>query len=149
MRTRVSIGVEGVKGAGSALGTRSTRCGFSVFGIVALMSVGWASLAQAQLSNSPLYQPSPTLTPTSERAWQGVHDGSAPTYVPAPRYPADSRNLSLDNRSPSLRSVTPDLRDPTPRPGSLREDEASGRGLRRSDGLRAPGVAEPARPSWR
>lgn len=121
----------------------------SVFGVVALMSVGWASVAHAQLSNSPLYQPSPPVTSPSWPGWQGVQDSGAPTYIPAPRYPTDSRNPTLDNRSPSLRSVTPDLRDPMPRLGSLREDEASGMGLRRSEGLRAPGVAEPGRPSWR
>ena len=122
------------------------RC---VVGVIAVISGAWASVAQAQLSNSPLYQPSPMVTPPSWPAWQGMHDGSAPPYLPAPRYPTDSRNPTLDNRSPSLRSVTPDLRDPTPRLGSSLEDGASGMGMRRSEGLRAPGVAEPGRPSWR
>ena len=116
MRARVLMGV---------------RC---VIGVIAVMPGWWASVAQAQLSNSPWYQPSPTVTPP---------------YLPAPRYPMDSRNPTLDNRSPSLKSVTPDFRDPTPRLGSSLEDGASGRGMRRSEGLRAPGVAEPGRPSWR
>ena len=122
MRARVLMGAGGARGV------------MSVLGVIAVMSGAWASVAQAQLSNSPLYQPSPTVTPP---------------YLPAPRYPTDSRHPTLDNRSPSLKSVTPDLRDPTPRLGSSLEDGASGMGMRRSEGLRAPGVAEPGRPSWR
>lgn len=120
-----------------------------VIGVIAMMPGWWASVALAQLSNSPLHLGSPMTTSPSWPAWQGVQDGTAPPYIPAPRYPTDSRNPTLDNRSPSLRSVTPNLRDPTPRLGSPLEDEASGTGVRRSGGVRAPGVAEPGRPSWR
>ena len=116
------------------MGVGGARDAKGVFGVVALMSVGWASVAHAQLSNSPLYQPSPAV---------------APPYIPAPRYPTDSRNPTLDNRSPSLRSVTPDLRDSTLPLGLPLEDSDSGMGARRSQGLRAPGVAEPGRPTWR
>ena len=119
------------------------------FGLVAVLSGAWASVAQAQLSNSPLYQPSPTVTPPSWPGWQGVQDGGPPLYIPAPRYPTDSRNPTLDNRAPSLRSVTPDPRDSTLRLGSPLEDGDSGMGVRRSQGLRVPGAVEPGRPSWR
>ena len=122
MRARILMSAGGARGITSVLGA------------VAVMFGAWVSVAQAQLSNSPWYQPSPMV---------------APPYLPAPRYPTDSRNPTLDNRSPSLKSVTPDLRDPTPRLGSSLEDGASGMGMRRSEGLRAPGVAEPGRPSWR
>lgn len=121
----------------------------SVLGVVAVVFGAWASVAQAQLSNSPLYQPSPTVTPPSWPGWQGVQGGGPPLYIPAPRYPTDSRNPALDNRAPSLRSITPDLRDTTLRLGSPLEGGDSGMGVRRSQGLRAPGVAEPGRPSWR
>jgi hypothetical protein len=108
--------------------------------------------AAAQVSNSPLYQPSASVAPPSWPAWQGMLDGRAvlaPQYLPAPRYPTDSRNLTLDNRAPTLWPAGPDLRDAAPRPGSLPESGALGTGLRRSDGLRAPATAEPGRPSWR
>ena len=137
MRARVLMGAGGARGV------------TSVLGVVAVMFGAWASVAQAQQSNSPLYQPSPTVTPPSWPEWQGVQDGGPPLYVPAPRYPTDSRNPTLDNRAPSLRSVTPNPRDSTLRLGSPLEDGVSGAGVRRSEGLRAPGVAEPGRPSWR
>ncbi len=141
--------VHGLRSVRVARGGRGGRGVVSVCGAVAVMFGAWASVAQAQLSNSPLYQPSPSVMPPSWPAWQGVQDGGAPTYIPAPRYPTDSRNPALDNRAPALRSVTPDQRDSTLRLGSPLEDGVSGMGVRRSEGLRAPGVAEPGRPSWR
>ena len=60
-------------------------------------------------------------------------------------YPEDSRNPTLDNRAPTLRSATPELYDSTQRQGSPPEDGAFGTGMRRSEGLRAPGLAEPGR----
>lgn len=120
-------------------------------GVMALSAGGWGP-AGAQLSNSPLYQPSPAVAPPSWPAWQGVHDGRAgmaPHYIPTPRYPTDSRNLTLDNRAPTLWPAGPDLRDTSPRLGSQPENGALGTGVRRSEGLRAPGSAEPGRPSWR
>ena len=137
MRARVLMGAGGVRGV------------TSVLGVVAMMFGAWTSAAQAQQSNSPLYQPTPMVMPPSWPGWQGVQDGGPPLYIPAPRYPTDSRNLALDNRAPSLRSVTPDPRESTLRLGSPLEDGDSGMGVRRSQGLRAPGAAEPGRPSWR
>ena len=122
---------------------------YMVIGVMAL--AGGAAPARAQLSNSPLYQPSPTVAQPSWPAWQGVQDGRAglaPPYIPAPRYPTDSRNPSLDNRAPTLSPLSPDLRDSTLRQGSPMENGALGTG-RRSEGLRSPGMAEPGRPSWR
>ena len=136
MRTRVSmraVSVGGLKGFMSA------------FGMMAAMFGGGASVAQAQLSNSPLHQPPPTVTLPIWQTWQGVQDGGAPLYIPAPRYPLDSRNPTLDNRAPTLRSATPDLYDSTQRQSSPPDDGVQGMGVRRSEGLRAPGVDEPGR----
>jgi hypothetical protein len=124
---------------------------YVLMGVMTLSTGGWAPAA-AQVSNSPLYQPSPAGAPPSWPAWQGMQDGRAgmaPQYIPAPRYPTDSRNLTLDNRAPTLWPAGPDLRDSAPRLGSQLENGALGTGARRSDGLRAPGTAEPGRPSWR
>jgi hypothetical protein len=102
-------------------------------GLLALSIGGGMPAAWAQVSNSPLYQPSPTVAPPSWPTWQGVQDGravSTPLYVPAPRYPADSRNPALDNRAPTLWRAAPDLRDSTPRLGSPLENGAIGTGPR-------------------
>ena len=142
MRTRVSMGTGSV---GNIKGMKGLKGIISVFGMVAVMLGGWVSVAQAQLSNSPLHPPSPTATPPIWPTWQGVQNGGAPLYIPAPRYPEDSRNPTLDNRAPTLRSATPELYDSTQRQGSPPEDGAFGTGMRRSEGLRAPGLAEPGR----
>jgi hypothetical protein len=111
-----------------------------VFIGVMVLGTGWWAPAAAQVSNSPLYQPSPSLATPSWPVWQGMPDGrantAAPQYIPAPRYPTDSRNLTLDNRAPTLWPAGPDLRDASPRLGSLPENGALGTGSRRSDGLR-------------
>jgi hypothetical protein len=115
-----------------------------LIGAMAISLVGGPPAAWAQVSNSPLFEPSPGAAPPSWPAWQGMQDGRAvlaPQYIPAPRYPTDSRNLTLDNRAPTLWPAGPDLRDAVPRNGAL------GTGVRRSDGLQVP--AEPGRPSWR
>ena len=104
-----------------------------LIGVMAFSAAWWAPAA-AQLSNSPLYAPWPN---------------AAPTYIPAPRYPTDSRNPTLDNRAPTLWPAAPDLRNATPRFGSPLENGASSDGARRAEGLRVPGAAEPGRPSWR
>lgn len=122
-----------------------------VIGVVAL-GAGSGVPAGAQQSNSPLYQPSPAAASPGWPAWQGVQDGSAglaPPYIPAPRYPADSRNPTLDNRAPTLWPAAPSLHDAAPRLGMQPENGSMGNGLRRSDGLRLPGLAEPGRPVWR
>ena len=119
--------------------------------VMTLTIGGWATAA-AQVSNSPLYQPTPSVAPPSWPAWQGMPDGRAgiaPLYVPAPRYPTDSRNLTLDNRAPTLWPSGPQLRDSVPRLGTSPENGALGTGARRSDGLRAPAAPEAGRPSWR
>lgn len=124
---------------------------YVLIGVMALTAGGTAP-ARAQLSNSPLYQASPTVAPPGWPAWQGVQDGRSglePPYIPAPRYPTDSRNPLLDNRAPTLSPSSPDLRDSTLRQGPPIENGALGTGLRRSEGLRSPGMAEPGRPSWR
>jgi hypothetical protein len=122
--------------------------------LIAIMAVatGGFTPAGAQQSNSPLYQPGAMVAPPSWPAWQGTQDGRAglaPPYIPAPLYPTDSRNLTLDNRAPTLWPAGPDLRDTAPRFGSPLESGTLGTGVRRSEGLRAPGAAEPGRPSWR
>ena len=104
-----------------------------LMGVMAFSAAWWAPAA-AQLSNSPLYAPWPN---------------AAPTYVPAPRYPTDSRNPTLDNRAPTLWPTGPEVRDATPRGGSPPENGAIGGGARRSEGLRVPGAAEPGRGPWR
>ena len=122
-----------------------------VIGVVAL-GAGSGVPAGAQQSNSPLYQPSPAAASPGWPAWQGMQDGSAglaPPYIPAPRYPADSRNPTLDNRAPTLWPAAPSLHDAAPRLGMQPENGSMGNGLRRSDGLRLPGLAEPGRPVWR
>jgi hypothetical protein len=107
---------------------------------VMTLSTGWWASAVAQVLNSPLYQPSPAVATPSWPAWQGMPDGRAnlapPQYIPAPRYPTDSRNLTLDNRAPSLWPAGPDLRDTSPRLGSTPENGAPGTGARRTDGFR-------------
>ena len=121
-------------------------------GVMALASGVCLPAAWAQQSNSPLYQPAPSVAPPSWPTWQVMPDGRAgiaPPYLPAPRYPTDSRNLTLDNRAPTLWPSGPELRDTSPRPGSPPENGAPGTGARRSDGLRAPAAPEAGRPSWR
>jgi hypothetical protein len=117
---------------------------------------GMLTSVAAQVSNSPLFEPSPMLATPTWSGWQGVQDGRgvwapqvAPQvpYTPPARYPTDSRNLSLDNRAPTLRDVSPRL-------GSSLENGAPGNGVwgagvRRSEGFQSPAAAEPARPSWR
>ena len=116
-----------------------------LIGVMASCAAWWAPAA-AQLSNSPPYPPYPLHSPHPlHQPWSNA----APTYIPAPRYPTDSRNLTLDNRAPTLRPTAPDLRDATPRVGSPLENDALGGGARRFEGLRAPGVIEPGRSSWR
>ena len=114
-----------------------------LIGVMASCTACWAPAA-AQLSTSPPYPPDP-LQPLHQ-PWPNA----APTYIPAPRYPTDSRNLTLDNRAPTLWPTAPDLRDATPRVGSpLENDALGGGGARRVEGLRAPGVIEPGRSSSR
>ena len=110
-----------------------------LMGVMASSTAWWAPAA-VQLSNSPHYPPYPLHQPWSN---------AAPPYTPAPRYPTDSRNLTLDNRAPTLWPTGPEVRDATPRGGSPPENGAIGGGARRSEGLRVPGVAEPGRASWR
>ena len=120
-------------------------------GVMTLTIGGWVP-AGAQVSNSPLYQPAPSVAPPSWPTWQVMPDGRAgmaPPYIPAPRYPTDSRNLTLDNRAPTLWPLGPELRDTSSRPGSLPENGAPGPGTRRPDGLRAPEAPEAGRPLWR
>jgi hypothetical protein len=123
---------------------------------IATACAGVVTSAAAQVSNSPLYQPSPMLETPTWPAWQGVQDGrgvGAPPfappmpYTPPARYPTDSRNLTLDNRAPTLRDVSPRLGSPLDNgaPGS----GAGGAGVRRSDGFQSPAAMEPGRPSWR
>ena len=131
-------------------------------GVIGVLAWGASSgePAFAQQSNSPLYQPSPAAASPGWPAWQGMQDGSAglaPLYVPAPRYPADSRNPTLDNRAPTLWPAAPGLHDSAPRLGMQPENGSvngsmngsMGNGFRRPDGLRSPGSAEPGRPAWR
>jgi hypothetical protein len=111
-------------------------------GVLAMAAGAWVT-ASAQVSNSPLYQPSPAAAPPSWPAWQGMQDGRATwaaPYTQAPRFPTDSRNLSLDNRAPTLWPVAPDVRGAAPRWG-MQPSENGGLGTsgRRSDGLRLPG----------
>lgn len=119
-------------------------------GLMALSIAGWAPAA-AQLSNSPLYPPSPGASPPSDPAWQDLQDGrvGAPNYLPAPRWPTDSRNPTLDNRAPTLWPLAPDLRNATPRLGSQPANNTGGAGLRRNDDWRAPTATEPGHPGWR
>ena len=104
-----------------------------LIGVLATCTTWWAPAA-AQLSNRPLYAPWPN---------------AEPTYLPAPRYPTDSRNPTLDNRAPTLWPLAPDLRNAPPRFGSPLENGGSSDGARRADGLRVPGTAEPGRAAWR
>jgi hypothetical protein len=117
-----------------------------------VVAAGGLTPAGAQQSNSPLYPPGAMVAPPSWPAWQGVQDGRgglAPPYFPAPRFPTDSRNLTLDNRAPTLWPAAPDLRDRTPQFGPPLDNGALGTGTRRSDGFRSPAAPEPGRPSWR
>ena len=123
-----------------------------VFISVMTLTVGGWAPAAAQVWNSPLYQPAPSVAPPSWPTWQVMPDGragTAPPYLPAPRYPTDSRNLTLDNRAPTLWPLGPELRDTSPRSGSLPENGTPGPGARRSEGLRAPAAPEAGRLLWR
>jgi hypothetical protein len=115
---------------------------YVLMGVMALGSGAWVTAA-AQVSNSPLYEPSPAAAaPPSWPAWQGMQDGRAAwaqPYTQAPRYPTDSRNLTLDNRAPTLWPAAPELRGAAPRWGMQPFDNGSGAGGRRPDGLRSPG----------
>jgi hypothetical protein len=135
----------------------SRRVFMRAYVLIGTMALAFGGLtpAAAQQSNSPLYQSTPTVAPPSWPAWQGVHDGRAvwapPSYIyiPPGRYPTDSRNLMLDNRAPNLWSTAPDLRDRSPHLGPPLESGAHGTGVRRPEGWRSPGMAEPGRPSRR
>lgn len=110
-----------------------------LIGVMASSTAWWAPAA-AQLSNSPLYPANPMHQP-----WPNAE----PTYIPAPRYPTDSRNLTLDNRAPTLWPAVPEVRDAAPRLGSAPHNGAIGGNARRPESLRSPQAAEPGRAAWR